>query len=282
MNKKFLRDDFEYYLEIEEEGGEEYEYQMLVANHIGTLLPVNIMTVNEKRQLIYSASGYKTLESCLEKMVINGKQILQVMECVLGGIDEVRRYLLMDCLFVEADFSRVGLIYVPGYSRDIILQLRELIDNLLGRIDPSDIQSVMLAWKLHALTKDEHISLKEIRKIMSGYKENETVVTSEEDLSKEHPEYKEVKQAVTRTDKGVKSDWKERISIPQMISLATAVLFAILVIVMLVLIYVGGILPWKRNVLLIVGVLLVINIGVCVTIWKKDQIIYMLRTLQEK
>ena len=139
MNKKFLRDDFEYYLEIEEEGGEEYEYQMLMANHIDTILPVNIMTVNEKRKLIYSASGYKTLESCMEKMVINGKQILQVMECVLNGIDEVRRFLLasnnlvlsIDCLFVEADFSRVGLIYVPGYNRDIILQLRELMESMI-------------------------------------------------------------------------------------------------------------------------------------------------------
>ena len=181
MNKKFLRDDFEYYLEIEDEEGEDYEYQMLLVNQIGTILPVNIITVNEKRQLIYSASGYKTLESCLEKMVINSEQILRVVECILDGVDEVRRYLLApnnlvlapDCLFVEPDYSRTGLIYVPGYGRDIILQLKELMEVLLGRIDSSDMPSVMLAWKLHTLLKEEHISLREIRKTMSGYKERE-------------------------------------------------------------------------------------------------------------
>ena len=204
MNKKFLRNDFEYYLEIEAEGGEEYEYQMLMVNHIDTILPVNILSVNDKKQLIYAASGYKTLESCLEKMVINGEQILRVMECILNGIDEVRRYLLapnnlvlsMDCLFVESDYSRAGLIYVPGYNKDVILQLRELMENLLGRIDSSDMQSVMLAWKLHTMMKDEHISLREIRKIMAGYQGKEAETPVQEELQ-EQIEYKEVKRTIT-------------------------------------------------------------------------------------
>ena len=192
MNKKLLRDGFDYYLEIEAEGGEDYEYQMLLANHIDTILPVNVITVGEKRQLVYAASGYKTLDSCLEKMVINGEQSLQVMECVLKGVDEVRQYLLApnnlvlstEDIFVEPDYSKAGLIYLPGYERDIIVQLRELMESLLGRIDSSDMQSVMLAWKLHTLIKDEHISLRELHKIMSGYRERGRIAT----LTFEEPE----------------------------------------------------------------------------------------------
>lgn len=290
MNKKLLRDDFEYYLEIEADGGEEYEYQMLLVNHIDTILPVNIMTVNEKKQLIFSASGYKTLENCLEKMVINGEQILHVMECILDGIDEVRRYLLtpnnlvlsVDCLFVEPDFSRAGLIYVPGYSRDIIFQLRELMESLLGRIDSSDMSSVMLAWKLHTLMKDEHISLREIRKILSGYKDNEPMAASVKEETVEQPEYKEVKRTITGKKKEVKTCWRGQISIPLGVSLIiTGVLFLVTA-TSLILIYTGGILPWKRNLLLATAVLFAVSAAISAVLWKKDKIIHILRGLQEK
>ena len=293
MNKKFLRNDFEYYLEIEAETGEDYEYQMLLVNQIDTILPVNIITVNEKRQLIYSASGYKTLESCLEKMVINGEQILRVVECILDGVDEVRRYLLApnnlvltpDCLFVEPDYSRAGLIYVPGYSRDIILQLRELMEILLGRIDSSDMQSVMLAWKLHTLIKEEHFSLREIRKIMSGYKERDTSLFSaqtESEEVQERPEYREVKRTFTGKKKEITSNWFAKRTMKFKVSMLITMILFLIFINIIVVIYIGGILPWKRNVLLIVGILFGISVGVTAALWKKDKIIHMLRELKEK
>ncbi len=295
MNKKFLRDDFEYYLEIETEKGEEYEYQMLLVNQIDKILPVNIITVNEKRQLIYSASGYKTLESCLEKMVINGEQILRVVECILDGIDEVRRYLLApnnlvltpDCLFVEPDYSRAGLIYVPGYGRDIILQLKELMEVLLGRIDSSDMPSVMLAWKLHTLLKEEHISLREIRKTMSGYKEREKgnnalSVQAETDEIQEQPEYREMRRTFAGKRKELNTNWFLQRTLTFKVSLfITAALFLVFIST-IVLIYIGGIMPWKRNIMLITGILFAIGTGVTITVWKKDEIIRILRGLKEK
>lgn len=293
MNKKFLRDDFEYYLEIEAENGEDYEYQMLLVNQIDTILPVNIITVNEKRQLIYSASGYKTLESCLEKMVINGEQILRVVECILDGIDEVRRYLLApnnlvltpDCLFVEPDYSRAGLIYVPGYSRDIILQLRDLMEIFLGRIDSSDMQSIMLAWKLHTLMKEEHISLKEIRKTMSGYKAGEgslfSVQKEEEDMQR-RSEHREIKGTFLRKKREFILQWFTKRTIIFKASLLITTVLLLIFISSIAVIYIGGILPWKRNLMLITGILFAISAAVTAAFWKKDEIIRTLRELKEK
>ncbi len=290
MNKKFLRDGFEYYLEIEAEGGEDYEYQMLLAGHIDTLLPVNVMSVNEKKQLIYSASGYKTLESCLEKMIINGEQILQVMESVLKGIDDIKQYLLSagnlvlspDCLFVEPDYSRVGLIYVPGYEQDIILQLRELIEIMLGRIESTDMKSVMLAWKLHTLIKDEHISLREIRKIMAAYQDSETKALPVTKEWEEQPEYREVK----RTSAGKKIEWRSQLGIPMRLPILIGLVCMVIVggaeIGVLISIYTGGIQIWKRNLLLILGLLFVLCTGITITFWKKEQVIRTMKELQEK
>jgi len=290
LNKQLLRDGFEYYLEIEAEGGEEYEYQMLMVNHMDTLLPVNIITAQEKRKLVYFASGYKTLDSCLEKMVINGEQILRIMECVLNGVDEARRYLLApnnlvlstECIFVEPDYSRTGLIYLPGYGRDIIMQLRELMESLLGRIDSSDMQSVMLAWKLHTWIKDEHISLRELRKIMSGYKEKGTVVPPLMEEAEEQPEYKEVKRRFTGKKKEIKKSFYEQMSPELLTAISFTAIFLAACIFWLIVIYTGGILPWKRNLLLILAVLLAVSFGTTVLLWKKNQITNLLRTLKEK
>ena len=294
MNKKFLRDGFEYYLEIDTEGGEEYEYQMLLVNHMESILPVNVVTVEDKRQLVYSASGYKTLDNCLEKMVINGEQILLVMESVLNGVEDIKRYLLApnnlvlssDCLFVETDYSKVGLIYVPGYDKDIIVQLRELMETLLGRINSSDINSVMLAWKLYTLIKDDHISLREIRKIMAGYKENGVMFPARIEEPGEplevQPEYREVKRTLTGKKREVNRKWLPDISFPLAVSLICMAVLVISEIVILVLIYTEGILLWKRNLFLLLTLLLVLNIGITITLWKKDQVVLTLRTLQER
>ena len=290
MNKKLLRDGFEYFLEIEAEAGEEYEYQMLLVNQIDTILPVNVRTVDEKRQLVYAASGYKTLDGCLEKMVINGEQILKVMECVLKGVEEVRLYLLApnnlvlstDCIFVEPDYSRAGLIYLPGYGRDIIVQLRELMESLLERIDSSDMRSVMLAWKLHTLIRDEHISLREIRKIMSGYRDSETMPSLPIKEPEEQKEYQEVRRSFIGKRKEMKKNWFGRIPLPVLISIIVTAVFFVSDGVILIMIYAGGILPWKRNLFLILSLLLLLGIGTTITLWKKEQMLRILRTLKEK
>ena len=290
MNKKLIRDGFEYYLEIEAEGGEDYEYQMLLANHMASILPVNVLSVNEKRQLIYSASGFKSLESCIEKMVINGEQILLVMDSVLNGIDDIKRYLLSpdnlvlsaDCLFVESDYSKAGLIYVPGYHKDIILQLQELMEVLLGRIDASDIKSVVLAWKLHTLIKDEHISLREIRKIMEGYKDNSPALPEAREETEEHPEYLEIKRTFLAKKKEKKFKKGMSISMPFLVSLICMAVLGITDIAIIMLIYIGGIRVWKRNLMLIVTILFFVCIGITVTLWKKEQVIDTIRKLQDK
>ena len=290
MNKKLVRDGFEYYLEIEAEGGEEYEYQMLLVNHIDTILPVNVIRSDEKRQLIYSASGYKTLDSCLEKMLINGEQILGIMECVLKGVDEVRGYLLApnnlvlspECIFVEPDYSRAGLIYLPGYGCDIIVQLRELMESLLGRIDSSDMQSVMLAWKLHTLIRDEHISLRELKKIMAGYKEKGTIAPLELKETDDQPEYREVRRTTGGNKKIAIPFSREQISLPFVIGSIVTGILLVCCLFTLGMIYIGGIYPWKRNLLLILAVLLAVSFGITIAFWKKSQIIHILRTLKEK
>jgi len=290
LNKNYLRDGFEYYLEIEAEGGEEYEYQMLLVNHIGTILPVNIVSADEKRQLIYLASGYRTLDSCLEKMVVSGEEILLVIESVLNGIDDIKRYLLApnslvlspDCLFVESDYSKVGLIYVPGYNRDIILQLRELMEILIGRINSSDIKSVMLAWKLHTAIRDEHINLRDIRKIMAGYKEEGKKLPVRIEEPEEQPEYREIKRTISGKKKEVKRYRKERISMALLISFICVAVFAVSEIIILTHIYTDGIMIWKRNLLLVLTFLLSVSVGITITLWKKEQILQTLETLQKK
>ena len=320
MNKKLIRDGFEYYVEIEAPGGEDYEYQMLLVNRIDCILPVNVMTVNEKRQLIYSASGYKSLENSFEKMLISAEQILCIMESILDGADSMKKYLLSpnslvletECIFIDYDYKQAGLVYVPGYDRDIISQLRELMEYIIGKINHSDIKSVMLTWKLYVLLKDEHISLREIRRTLKNFREQkglwegqeyslelekrETPVKRESLLkqkSKEAPVKREsllkqkskefpVEQEHSFKPGQRKQKFWQQTTILLLISVVLFLALAVTDAVFLYSIYANGITEWKRNLFLLDTFLLIVSMGILAVLWKKEKIMRTLKELQEK
>lgn len=301
MNKKTVRDGFEYYVEIEAEGGEEYEYQMLLVNQISSILPVNVMNGSEKRQLIYQASGYKSLENGFEKMLISADQILCIMEAVLDGADCVKKYLLSpnnlvldpESIFMDYDYKKVGLVYVPGYERDMILQLRELMEYMVGKINHSEIKSVMLTWKLYVLLREEHVSLREIRKVLSGWKNQKDWEEKKTELA-EAPQREELPISLPKEEKRKGKERKEepsrkfslkKWSSSKLLLLLCLVLFVLLgaaEAVFLFSIYAYGILEWKRNLLLLNTFLLFLVFGISVGLWKKDKVMSTLRKLREQ
>ncbi len=281
MNKRIVRDGFEYYMEIEVDGGEEYEYGMLLKNEIAHILPFHVMTVNGKRQLIYSASGYRTLENSFDRTVIRKEQLLCIMEAVLNSIDSLNRYLLdpnslmltADSIFVDYEYKRVGLVYVPGWRKDIILQLRELMELLLGKIHQADTSSVVLSWKLYLLLKDDHISLKEIRHTLRICEKKENW----EEEYDSHIGEKEGDREIIKPEKKEETfrsgkDKKIEKKIPVVLFICVFFTFVLVIgeVILLYSIYAGGILEWKRNCLIINTLLLAVGIGTSIGAGKKE------------
>lgn len=325
MNKKTIRDGFEYYVEIDETGGEEYEYQMLLVNQISCILPLHVRTVKEKRHLIYQASGYKSLGNGFEKTMVSGEQILCIMEGIMDGADSVKKYLLSpnnlvldeESIFMDYDYKKVALIYVPGYDQDMIAQLRGLMEYLVGKIKHTEIKSVMLTWKLYVLLREEHVSLQEIRKILESFRgtceelewKEASVIEShqrgrsslslgreretdrEEKEQKREKKEKFIKMKNTKKAGQKKTGQKNRDKIWKIRTPATLLLLiSVILLAALCLteaaflhsIYAFGITEWKRNLLLLNSFLLLLTLGMSLYLWKKERLLRTLRMLREK
>ena len=68
MNKKLIRRGMEYYVEMEALAGEDYEYQMLMANSVDGLLSVRTEQINQKKMVLYNVTGYHSWEDDLDKI----------------------------------------------------------------------------------------------------------------------------------------------------------------------------------------------------------------------
>ena len=222
------------------------------------------------------------MENSFDRTVIRKEQLLCIMEAVLDSIDSLKRYLLdpnslmlnVDSIFVDYEYKRVGLVYVPGWRKDIILQLRELMEFLLGKIHQSDTNSVVLSWKLYLLLKEEHISLKEIRRTLRICEKTENGEEEEfpDRLEEERKEKAVLRQVRTEEEKENRRDWKIQKKLPGMVLICIlgTILLALSEAGILYFIYKEGILEWKRNLLVINTIFLAAGICMSVFLGRKE------------
>lgn len=269
MNKRYVRRDLDYCVEIDCMGGEAYEYEMISVNTIPGFLPVQIESINGREILLYTYTGDRLFEDKFSQMWINGSMLYTIVDSVLSAVEYAGKYLLnpdnlvllKDSLFWKERENRVELFYVPGYEKDITEQFRELMDYLSEKIDKNDANGVMLAWKLHMILKEPRVSIKAIQESLKEYKKEEL-----------HPETfcaesKKVPKKEKKIEKERRSVWLYLLLLFSGLSL----LFVGSEIYILFHIYFYGIVQWKRNLLIWNSILLVVIIGIAVFFFKKER-----------
>lgn len=306
MNKQYVRNGLEYYMEVEPIGGEIYEYEMLKENKIANLLPLQIKQVNQEQYLHYSAAGVKPFWITVQKMWITGEQLYFLVDNLLVTLKELNRYFLsadnlvleQECLFLDLSQFRFQFLYVPGYQQDIFMQMKKLIEYMVGKIDYKEKEGAIFAYGLHRLLKEETVDMEEIRLYMeqssplvcSKQKEQDikrknqqqNYVKSEQEVRREYSpltpdlagqensyqnNYQEKDYYEKNQKKKVKqaSFWKV---------LFFGVLWSILftgTAVIFYLIYWYGILEWKRNCLIVLIFLLAVDTTCLLNQWKKKK-----------
>ena len=104
MNKSILYQGVDSYMVLEEESGEDYEYRMLFSNDIPCLLPVRQDVANQKGNLIYQTTGFRSLQEIYEKQWIAHEEVKTLIEEILTGIEIMKRYLLFpESLLLDPD-----------------------------------------------------------------------------------------------------------------------------------------------------------------------------------
>lgn len=264
MNKRYIRRDLEYCVEVERIGGEDYEYEMLSVNEIPGFLPFQLERVNGREHLIYTYTGYGLFEDMYEESWIKGEQIYQIVDSILVAIDSASRYLLnpnhlvlaKEHLFIDKKDYRIYFLYVPGYDRDIRDQLREFMDFLSRKIDKNDAKGVLLAWQILLILKEPTSHLEELRECLKGYpgeeKKEEKVLLPKERKAK---------------IKKKKSVWMYLLVVFGGITL----LLIVIELYILFHIYFYGIAEWKRNLLVFHGIFLAISVGLTLFFFRKER-----------
>lgn len=269
MNKRYVRRDLDYCVEIDCMGGEAYEYEMISVNTIPGFLPVQVERINGRELLLYTYTGDKLFEDKFSQMWINGSMLYDIVDSVLSAMEYAGEYLLnpdnlvllKDSLFWEEREKRVKFFYVPGYEKDITEQFRGLMDYLSEKIDKNDAKGIMLAWKLHMILKEPRVSIKAVKECLKEYKGEEVI---------NEPFCMETKKG----QKKEKKIRKERKSVWLYLLLlfgGLGFLFVGIEIYILFHIYFYGIAEWKRNLLIWNGGLLAVIIGMAIFFFKKER-----------
>ena len=267
MNKRYVRRDLDYCVEIDCIGGEDYEYEMISVNTIPGFLPVQVERINGREILLYTYTGDKLFEDKFSQMWINGSMLYDIVDSVLSAMEYAGEYLLnpdnlvllKDSLFWEEREKSVKFFYVPGYEKDITEQFRGLMDYLSEKIDKNDAKGVMLAWKLHMILKEPRVSIKAVKECLKEYKEEEKEPFS--------METKQGQKKEKKSRKNRKSVWLYLL----LLFCGLGFLFVGIEIYILFHIYFYGIAEWKRNLLVWNSGLLAVIIGMAVFFFKKER-----------
>ena len=266
MNRKYIRNEDQCYIEMEAAGGNEYEYRMLEENRMTSLLPMEIQEDGQKRILRYRVDHQKPFWITSEKMWISYRQLYSIVDGLLKTIEQIKKYMLfpdnlvldMNCIFWEISRCELHLIYLPGYKKDIIRQMADFIEKLLGKLDHRDTKGIYFAYGLHKILVEDHPGTEEIRRFMDGKQltEEEVYIEEKEVCGKKAIGKKGFGRKTAEFTDGKDTDKKERLRRWILIIGGIAgILFMGMIGYLLFIIYMDGITEWRRNFLVGFGVL---------------------------
>lgn len=134
---------------------EDFREKMLLYNNIPGYLAMNVKYEDGEKIYCYDISGKKSVAEVLGEKAVD-KQFLHMLFSELEGIflrgkgymfEEDNYCIHPDALFISDD-DRVGVCYVPGYERNVHMQLEEMAEYLMDRVDSEDKESVYAVYRI--------------------------------------------------------------------------------------------------------------------------------------
>lgn len=173
MNQNYLV----YKNECEEEN---YELRMLAENQIGHLLPIELRSIDGRDDIYYKIESFQPLS----KLYKNREMKLEDVRIVLIGLTEaiaaIQEYmlderhvvLLPDYMFIHTESREVRLLFHPFYEGDVREGVRDFADYLIGRIDHTDQQAVMMGYQFYRIVREDNFITEDIVKLYRQEQKN--------------------------------------------------------------------------------------------------------------
>lgn len=207
MKAEYKRDIHNSYMVFEEGAGEEnaYEGKMLANNKISNFLKLEIRNIDNKQQFYYDITSKQPIVLVFQKGQLNREQICKIMGGILQAVESAGEFLLNENNFIlEPEYvyinisnMQVNLCYLPGYNKDINIQVRGMIEYIMDKVDYQKEDGVLLAYGLYKISRSDNCTLSALKGVLEGktqpYKEwQEDKLPIEETIEKhiqEEPDF---------------------------------------------------------------------------------------------
>ncbi len=173
-----------------------YKVPMIEENHIPYMLKPSSREIDGEIWLRYHTGTSYILERVLYKMRLDGAMLRLIFSQICECMASLEKYLLdaedlvlePQYILYRADVRNIGLIYVPGYNRDIRVQIRVLLEALMKRFDHRDRQGLIYMYGLYDMICSDAAALGQFRgRVLEEIKEDEGIVTDKKAQYKEEP-----------------------------------------------------------------------------------------------
>lgn len=162
------------YLVYKNERGEEnYELRMLAENQINYLLPVELRSIDDRDDIYYKIESFQSLSKVYKNREMKLEDVRMILIGLTGAIAAIQEYmldeghvvLLPEYIFIHTERGEVRLLFHPFYEGDIREGIKEFANYLIGRIDHTEQQAVMMGYQFYRVVREENFIIEDIVKL---------------------------------------------------------------------------------------------------------------------
>lgn len=169
------------YLVFKNELGEDnYELRMLAENQINYLLPMELRSIDGREDIYYKIESFQPLIRLYKNREMKLEDVRIILIGLTGAIAAIQEYmlderhvvLLPEYIFIRTESREVRLLFHPFYEGDIREGVREFANYLIGRIDHTEQQAVMMGYQFYRIVREDNFILEDIVNLYRGEGKN--------------------------------------------------------------------------------------------------------------
>ncbi len=175
-----------------ERGGEDYELRMLTENQIEYLLPLELRSIDGRDDMYYQIGSLQPLSKLYKNREMKLEDVRIILIGLTGAIAAIQEYmldeshivLLPEYIFIRRESREVRLLFHPFYEEDIRDGIRGFADYLIGRIDHTEQQAVMMGYQFYRIVREDNFIIEDIIKLYQ--KEQPGTIDNDNGLAQEN------------------------------------------------------------------------------------------------
>lgn len=152
---------------------QEYEIRMFEYNEVDGFLPLEVFVEDGEIHFGYEITGKQALGDLLEQQEIEKDLLRKILcECIHACrvaerylLDENRILLNVDYIFLDNKTQKLHFCYLPGRDGNLKKSFRQLMEELLQKVNHEKEENVRIAYELYERTTEDNYSLLDLQAV---------------------------------------------------------------------------------------------------------------------